>query len=76
MSKKTRKPGKECEKGRKYWHCPVTPEPRVDKRSIRTVKRGKNLIRVGCPTGKWKPKAPRGKKCKVGMVAISILKPI
>ena len=67
---------KGCEKGRKWWHCPVTPKPRVDKRSIRTVKRGKNLVRVACPTGKWSPSAPKGKQCKTSMVSISVLKPV
>ncbi len=78
MTKKTKetKGVKGCTKGRKWWHCPVTPRPRVDKRSHRTVKRGKNLVRVACPTGKWNPKAPRGRKCRVAMVATSILKPV
>ena len=65
-----------CKKGRKWWHCPVVPAPRVDKRSYRTVKRGRNLIRVGCPRGKWSPGGPKGRQCKVDMVATSILKPV
>lgn len=76
MAKKKPKSMKGCTKGRKYWHCPVKPALRVDPKSIRTVKRGKNLIRVACPVGKWRPSAPRGKQCKVGMVSISVLKPV
>ena len=67
---------KGCTKRKNYWHCPVKPTPRVDKRSIRTVKRGRNLIRVGCPTGKWSPGASKGKQCKTAMKAISVLKPV
>ena len=66
---------KNCKKQGRWWHCPVTPKPKVDKRSIRTVKRGRNLIRVACPSGKWNPKGRKGKQCKVGMVRISTLKP-
>ena len=75
--KKSRKDSlKGCKKKGRYYHCPVSPKPRVDKDSIRTVKKGKNLIRVACPSGKWNPKGRKGKQCKVAMKAISVLKPV
>jgi len=43
------------------------PLPRaIDRRSIRTVGRGKKRILVGCPTGQYRPRA-RTRKCAAGM---------
>lgn len=42
-----------------------------DRRSFRWVRRGRNWLLIGCPRGKWKPRAQR---CKVGTRAHKILK--
>lgn len=47
-------------------HAPVDP------RSIRTVTSGAHRVRVGCPEGAWQP---REKRCKKGLVAVSVLHP-
>lgn len=64
---------KGCTKGRKYYHCPITPAPKCARGSIRTVKSGKNLIRICCPSGKWDSKK---KRCKVGTKGLTKLIPI
>jgi len=46
------------------------PPSRCDRRSFRTIKRGKVKIVICCPKGQWR----RG-RCKVGTRAQSILKP-
>lgn len=49
-----------------------TPLTKIDRRSLRWIKRGKAWIRVGCPKGKWKTRAER---CAVGTRANVVLKP-
>lgn len=44
------------------------PLPRwVDKRSVRTITRGKTRLRIGCPQGKY---SPTRRRCRVGTRAI------
>lgn len=50
----------------------AAPRSAFDPRSFRWVKRGKAKILVGCPRGKWDPKAER---CKVGTRAYAVLSP-
>ena len=64
---------KGCTKGRKYYHCPIKPAPKCDPKSIRTVKSGKNLVRICCPKGNWNPKT---KRCKVGTKGLTTLIPV
>ena len=63
----------------RYRHIPVgkaNPLPRsLDPRSIRTVRRGKTLIRVGCPKGHWHGRAKAGRQCDLGMRAFEKLRP-
>jgi len=48
------------------------PIPRgIDRRSVRTVKRGRSRVLVGCPTGHWHPRA-KGRKCDVAMRAFEV----
>lgn len=50
----------------------VASKTSFDSRSFRLITRGKNRILIGCPKGKWKPKAQR---CTVGTRAYEVLKP-
>lgn len=39
----------------------------IDRRSIRTVKRGKSRVLLGCPKGKYRPRARGRRKCATSM---------
>lgn len=53
----------------------VNPVPRwVAPGSVRTVKRGKAQVLVGCRRGQWKPKARGRKKCQGPMRALEVRK--
>ena len=56
----------------KYKTKHIQAASKFAKGSIRTVKRGKVRVRVGCPKGRY---AKRSGKCKVGTRAVSILTP-
>jgi len=56
----------------KFKHKHIRSASSMAKGSIRTVKRGKVQVRVGCPKGAF---SRRTKKCAVGTRAVSILKP-
>ena len=43
-----------------------------DRRSIRTLVRGKARILIGCPKGQW---MPRKQRCKVGTRAYEVITP-
>ena len=66
MVKKSKKPGKECEKGRKFWHCRVADPKLFHKKSFRTKavgEKGKKIV-LGCPKSKYDAKK---KRCRVPM---------
>lgn len=56
----------------KFKHKHIASPSKFAKGSIRTIKRGKKEIRIGCPKGKYSQKTRR---CKVGTRAVSILSP-
>ncbi len=56
------------------WKQKIDPRS-IRTKTIRTKSGGKRLLRFGCPKGKWRPKMPKKKRCKVGTKAISILTP-
>lgn len=64
---------KGCRREGNFFRCRQKPVKFFDKRSFRTITRGKNKIVIGCPKGKWSPKK---KRCKVGTVAQTILRPV
>lgn len=64
---------KACRREGNFIRCQQAPKGDFDKRSFRTIIRGKNRIVIGCPKGKWSAKRNR---CKVGTRAQTILKPI
>jgi hypothetical protein len=43
-----------------------------DRRSFRWITRGRTKLLIGCPRGKWKPRAQR---CAIGTKAYAILTP-
>ena len=62
----------DCPKGRgRYCRERQASPKKFAKGSLRTIKRGKTLIVVGCPRGKWD-----GKRCRVGTRAQTILRPL
>lgn len=64
---------KGCVREGNFFRCRKESPAKFDKRSFRTIIRGKNRIIIGCPSGKWDSKR---KRCKVGTRVQSILKPI
>lgn len=54
----------------RYKHRRVRRMSYFDRRSIRTIRRGKKRILVGCPKGRYK----RG-RCRAGTRALSVLTP-
>jgi hypothetical protein len=56
-------------KAKHFWNKKKGFAKGIDRRSIRTIKRGKTRILVGCPKGKWK----RG-KCSVGTRGIEVIR--
>ena len=64
---------KGCVREGNFLHCRKESPSKFDKRSLRTVKRGKNRIIIGCIKGKWDNTK---KRCKVGTRALTILKPV
>lgn len=48
------------------------PLDSFDRRSIRTVLRGKARILIGCPVNQW---MPRKQRCKVGTRAYEVITP-
>lgn len=58
----TKKFGKR--RANKIWYRRNPISRKFDKRSIRTIKRGRAMILVGCPRGSW---MPRRKRCRKGM---------
>jgi hypothetical protein len=50
----------------------INPRASFDPRSFRTVSRGTTRVLVGCPKGKWKPRA---QWCAVGLRAYEVIKP-
>lgn len=59
-------------KGR-YCRARKASPAKFAKRSLRTTKRGKVRIVIGCPKGKWDK---RKKRCKVGTRVQTILYPL
>lgn len=53
----------------------INPRASFDPRSFRTVSRGTTRILVGCPKGKWRPRARPGNQCAVGLRAYEVIKP-
>lgn len=51
-----------------FCHKRLVSKRQFDRRSFRTIKRGRRLIRVACPRGQWK-----NGRCRVGMQAQAIL---
>ena len=58
----------------KYKHEDIRPASSMAKGSIRTVKRGKKRVRIGCPKGPGHYNKKTG-RCRVGTRAVSILVP-
>jgi len=65
----------EIRPGGKYVRERVEDPDQFDRRSFRTIKRGKrgHAVVIGCPTGQWDPKT---KRCRVGTRAQSVLHPL
>ena len=55
-----------------YCERQKAPKSRFDSRSFRWVLSGRGRILVGCPRGKWQPRAQR---CSVGTRAYKVLMP-
>ena len=58
----------------KFKHIDIRSPSKMAKGSIRTVKRGKKRVRIGCPKGPGHYSKKTG-RCKVGTRAVSILVP-
>jgi hypothetical protein len=55
-----------------YCERKVAKKKSFDRRSFRWITRGQNRLLIGCPRGKWKPRAQR---CSVGTRAYAVLTP-
>lgn len=57
---------------KRYCHRRLKSKKKFDKRSFRTKRSGKALVRLACPRGKWHAGTER---CRVPMQAQAILVP-
>jgi hypothetical protein len=57
---------------KKFCHKRLASPKKFDRRSFRTITRGKVKVRIGCPRGKWDAKRER---CETGTKAQAVLTP-